>query len=1480
MYKLPGIIILFLVASIGGYYLWQFGIDAAATFTADHPSFQADLKNTLDLQAGIGKPTFTRATIATVTDFEGLIKNVKSGEARFEGARRVENLLTYSEAFDNTAWGKSEFSQVNPDVSVSPIGTLSADKLVAQNSNGQHYLSRNITGRIQAFSIYAKAGEETTLQIYFAGGTSGNALFNLSNGTITSTGGGGVTSSMISVGDGWYRCSLSTTQTNNTFLWLFMRPIGTNWIGDGTSGIYLWGAQLEAETTASEYVSTNVKTSTPYHGANVDGVKYFSTDRNGVAIPDATLHGYVAEGSRTNLLLQSETLGTTWTTTASSITTNAVLSPSGAVSAEKLLTNTTSDEHSITQGASVTSGSAYTISFYAKASEETIAFASFNSPYFTAASQTMFDLVNGVAYPGASVTATIIALPNGWYRCTATKTATASGSAVWRIGLTKTTSNSISTGANTTDGLYIWGAQLEAGSFASSYIPTTTASVTRNGDSLTYPTAGNVDGTKGSSYTEVAHETELTNFRAVILSLNTTRWAQEIEATGLLSTYDGTAFGGSRVYTTNTSLQKTGSVWSVAGNQSTFASGAKGVVISFDGNMNVGANLGVGFDVGGTNNFYGTIRNMKIWKKALTDTQLTNMTSTNTAVSQSAMKTTTVGADGSSFQADLKSTLDLQAGVGKPTFTRATIATVTDFEGLIKNASTSEARFEGARRVENLLMYSEDLSNAKYLAFAGASKVGNVVGIGPQGQTAMEVAFGSTGGAIASASAIYYRFSGTANNVYTFSTWVRAVSGSTSLRISISNPSGVGTNDLTVDTNWKRIYYTTTGLSTAIYNVNIRNNEAGDTANIYTTGWQLEEVTGQANQKPSEYVSVGVKTSAPYHGANVDGVKYFTTYNGNTTASNVVTEATGANIPDATLHGYVAEGARTNLFLRSEEFNLAQWSKVNSTLTSNSLTAPNGSSTVYKLVMNNGQSPSANDASGIYFSDLSALSSDTRTFSIFVKAGELSTIRARNNSTGTNTDFNLVTGAITGGDASVAGMSNVGNGWYRLYLTKTANTIYYQWSIRSSVTGDGTSGFYIWGAQLEAGSFASSYIPTTTASVARNADVLTYPTAGNVDGTKGTAYAEVVSNVPAGTQFEVIDSYTGAGTGIPMLSSTGNFLVVFDNVGHVLSFGTMSKPLTSKTNMATKWWSLSSSGFINGSQSGTTQVFSGNIGFSSSMGIGVRADGTLSTYGTIRNVKIWKKALTDTELTNMTSTNTQVSQSAVKKTIINASQNTKLTSGLVGLWGFNGTDISGTTVYDRSGQGNNGTTTGGVTKTIGKVGQALSFNGTSGHVSVGDISSFNASTAFTVSAWVYKTGNSAGTSLSGTIAGKWDSPAGLGWFLECNDTDHASPNLLRFYISGVSSASTYSVGQVSNNAWHHILVKYDGVKKYIYIDGVLDTSPNTTGTPTTSTTYFEIGYYNGSGAFNNYFNGKIDEVRVYNRALSATEVKQLYNLGR
>jgi hypothetical protein len=606
---------------------------------------------------------------------------------------------------------------------------------------------------------------------------------------------------------------------------------------------------------------------------------------------------------------------------------------------------------------------------------------------------------------------------------------------------------------------------------------------------------------------------------------------------------------------------------------------------------------------------------------------------------------TTIENSAPNFQADLKSTLDLQAGVGKATFTRATIATVTDFEGLIKKVKSGEARFEGARRVENLLTYSEDLSNVAWTKTGTATVTGtnqiNFPAVNDTiiGQVTKSVQVG---------------------DVYVGSMQLSG-SGTVTLRIIRQ---GVGTSELATVlvtlTSTPTTYYLAKTFSYAQTGVRLDLLHSADsTATVVTaTHAQLEDVTGQANQNPSEYVSTNVKTSAPYHGANVDGVKYFTTYNGNTTASNVVTEATGANIPDATLHGYVAEGARTNSLLYSEALNTS--SKWVLTGTVSTTTSPAGTQTAltYTEDSNNGIHGFAASSGN------RPIFTGSITSSFYLKAGTRRYIWFSQNIGGyltVDTATMTITEAagIGGGTYNSSSITNVGNGWYRVQITTTVSSATIVTLIRASNTatsggtqpsyqGDGVSTFTVWGAQLEAGAFASSYIPTTSASVTRNADVLTYPTGGNVDGTKGTAYAETTESSSYLSKYFINADSLG---NMPIIYySTVGKLSIYDGITESkdLSF-TQSTSIIQK--VASKWGNSSMKTF-SGGISGTGASFDGNINMGTRFGFSVGSPATVEMYGTIRNVKIWKKALTDTQLTNMTSTDNQTSMSAIKKTII------------------------------------------------------------------------------------------------------------------------------------------------------------------------------------------------------------------------------------
>ena len=242
--------------------------------------------------------SFTRATPATVTDFEGLIKTVKSGEVRFDGMRRVENLLMYSQDFSNAVWSKVG-STIGALVTA-PDGSNTALALTEAAANSRHFVYQgySVTAtNTYSMSIYLKAGTRQ----YAALGLKNNSStllyavnIDLLTGVVTNTTSTGsptgIFLGIVSVGNGWYKCSISltsivgdigfyfsvSTSNSNTPSWVQEVP---SYLGDGTSGIYIWGAQLENVTgqtnqNPSEYISTNVL-SYPYQGAGVDGVQYF-----------------------------------------------------------------------------------------------------------------------------------------------------------------------------------------------------------------------------------------------------------------------------------------------------------------------------------------------------------------------------------------------------------------------------------------------------------------------------------------------------------------------------------------------------------------------------------------------------------------------------------------------------------------------------------------------------------------------------------------------------------------------------------------------------------------------------------------------------------------------------------------------------------------------------------------------------------------------------------------------------------------------------------------------------------------------------------------------------------------------------------------------------------------------------------------------------------------------------------------------------
>jgi hypothetical protein len=193
--------------------------------------------------------------------------------------------------------------------------------------------------------------------------------------------------------------------------------------------------------------------------------------------------GLLIEEQRSNLLTYSQDFSTGWLTVAAAVTTNTTNAPDSTATADTLVPNTASTTHYTYQTISMTSGVSYTMSVYVKAS-------GYNRVMLRESTTlglfVIFDVVSGTVVSNNFATGTISDAGNGWYRCSMTVSAPATASTVMSVicmNNTGTTYANATFVGDGTSGIFIWGAQLEAGAFATSYIPTVASQVTRAADS-------------------------------------------------------------------------------------------------------------------------------------------------------------------------------------------------------------------------------------------------------------------------------------------------------------------------------------------------------------------------------------------------------------------------------------------------------------------------------------------------------------------------------------------------------------------------------------------------------------------------------------------------------------------------------------------------------------------------------------------------------------------------------------------------------------------------------------------------------------------------------------------------------------------------------------------------------------------------------------------------------------------------------------
>jgi hypothetical protein len=232
------------------------------------------------------------------------------------------------------------------------------------------------------------------------------------------------------------------------------------------------------------------------------------------------------------------------------------------------------------------------------------------------------------------------------------------------------------------------------------------------------------------------------------------------------------------------------------------------------------------------------------------------------------------------------------------------------------------------------------------------------------------------------------------------------------------------------------------------------------------------------------------------------------------------------------------------------------------------------------------------------------------------------------------------------------------------------------------------------------------------------------------------------------------------------------------------------------------------------------------------------------------------------------------SSSAHAGLILNHPTYVGLTDGLVGWWSFDGKDMSGTKALDRSGQGNDGTLTNGPVRTLGKIGQALEFDGVDDLVNVGTSDELLPEDApLTICAWIFP--RNLGTGLKRIVERR--TPGEISFFTNVN-------NVVTFAVVGSTNLSKISVeNSISLNTWQLACVTWDGgtmaSNAHIYINA-LEVGYQTSINLVTPTNTFGASTSIGNRITGfRQFDGLIDDVRIYNRALSADEIKRLYRIG-
>jgi hypothetical protein len=1010
--------------------------------------------------------TFARNSLASVTCPDGTVTWLPPNRPAVVASGSVQqaraNLLYWSEDFSQNTWANPVNGSIASSSISNPYSTGTVQKLVENTSTGVHQTSPAtapslLDNTTYTFSCFFKAAgrDQARLAVTKKDGTLSDTQFDLVGVRALGTG-----ASIQSFGNGWYRCSItynSLTGANAAIhrIGILNSSDANTYAGDGTSGLYIWGAQLEAASAMTNYIQSTA----------VQGIE---------PVPASA---QLQTQNPTNLLLWSEDFSqSAWIKAGSvipTITTNVAIAPDGTQSTDQV--NYVGANFPRAEQTFVANGGTYTLSAWVRVASGTLANCQIQ----------FFDNTSS-----ASVALTSVTLTTTWQRVSVTATPTSGHSIAARPLMVNS--------SGVTGSFQVWGAQLEQNSFATPYVKSTStqgiypAYVVNTGAGLKMrPAVTNlllnseqlgVSGFVDVSITVTANTT-IAPDGSLTADTATGAIASRSFRQSSITPSAGTTYTFSAWLKSNTGvnqtlqmgiLDTTGNNWAA---NTVYSLGTKILATASDGKVHVykvttAGTSGATQPASWTSTSGGTVAdNSVVWTEQGFQFLTSHYTSfTLTSNWQRFSVTTDSAVAATNIIAGYLTTNTTSTNVsvwGQQLETGSIMSDYIRSEGTsgVMAAETCTVPMPGVRT--NLYTWSQDLSNATWAKSNGPVTVAaNASTPAPDGSMTVY----NVSNTPSSSSFIDQAFTLTIGVTYTRSVYAKLITGRTILAM-----------ETKVNGAQSRVEF---NLTTGLIDFASTNGTVASIINV-GNGWYRCSTTITA-------AAAGDKNEVFYIGA----------YGATATATTIalwgaqleIGSAASNYIPTTSAVGTVTALNPTvdsrNLLLQSEAFDSTSvWSSGHATITANATTAPDGSSNADKLVTD--ATVSTQHYRLQNFANGAVADNSNVTFSVYAKAAEFSRVELQigPKSGGTQSDsFNLSSGtAITNNRNPV--ISSVGSGWYRCSITVNMGS---GASVPKAVillvdntgndffNGDGTSGLYIWGAQLEVGSQATEYRQTTS----------------------------------------------------------------------------------------------------------------------------------------------------------------------------------------------------------------------------------------------------------------------------------------------------------------------------------------------------------------------------------------------------------------